>query len=195
WIFQLSFLGPVLGRNDIAITLRSGSAAELMAALTSLQIDLVLTNAAPETDALSPYIVQRIDEQPVSLIGVPAQCAGDLGVTELLGERPLILPTKTSGLRVTLDAVIDRLGVKPQIVAEVDDMAMVRLLAREGIGLAVIPPIVVLDELRSGQLVEAGRLTGLGETFYAITMERKFPNPVVRELLQTPLSVAEQPVN
>jgi LysR family transcriptional activator of nhaA len=35
---------------------------------------------------------------------------------------------------------------------EVDDMAMMRLLAREGVGLAVLPPIVVRDELASGEL-------------------------------------------
>jgi len=65
----------------------------------------------------------------------------------------------------------------------VDDMAMIRLLARADAGLAVIPPIVVQDELQSGQLVEAARLDGLRENFLAVTLQRRFPNPLLAEVL------------
>jgi LysR family transcriptional activator of nhaA len=74
------------------------------------------------------------------------------------------------------DALCDRLEVSPQIAAEVDDMAMMRLLAREGAGLAVIPPIVVKDEIKSGELIEAHVLDDLVETFYSVTTRRRFPN-------------------
>jgi LysR family transcriptional activator of nhaA len=63
-------------------------------------------------------------------------------------------------------------------------MAMLRLLAREDIGLAVIPPIVVRDELTSGKLVEVAQLDGISEHFLAVTRERRFPNPLIAELLQ-----------
>ena len=55
---------------------------------------------------------------------------------------------------------------------------------REGIGLAVLPPIVVKDELASGSLVEADPLPGIAETFYAVTIARRFPNPLLRALIQ-----------
>jgi LysR family transcriptional activator of nhaA len=64
-------------------------------------------------------------------------------------------------------------------------MAMMRLLAREGVGLAVIPPIVVKDELESGALVNAENLPGITETFFAVTARRRYPNPIVRELLES----------
>jgi LysR family transcriptional activator of nhaA len=60
---------------------------------------------------------------------------------------------------------------------------MLRLLAREDIGLAVVPPIVVKDELATGRLIEAAQLPSLRETFYAVTLERRFPNPLLRTLL------------
>ena len=63
-------------------------------------------------------------------------------------------------------------------------MAMLRLLAREDIGLAVVPPIVVRDELEAGTLVELRRLPDLKERFYAITLARKFPNPLLAALLK-----------
>ncbi len=63
-------------------------------------------------------------------------------------------------------------------------MAMMRLLAREGAGLAVLRPIVVRDELESGILVETARLPTLTEIFFGVTVERRFPNPLLAELLK-----------
>lgn len=65
-------------------------------------------------------------------------------------------------------------------------MAMLRLMARENAGLAVIPPIVVRDELAAGLLVEAAGLEGLRESFFAVTRERRFPNPLLAALLAPP---------
>jgi LysR family transcriptional activator of nhaA len=103
----------------------------------------------------------------------------------LLADNPIILPSLESGVRTSFDALADRLGVRPRIAAEVDDMAMIRLMAREDVGLAVVPPIVVNDELKNGLLREASRLPGLQETFYAVTQARRFPNPLVKQLLKT----------
>ena len=75
------------------------------------------------------------------------------------------------------------MGIQPNIIAEVDDMAMMRLLAREDVGLAIVPPIVVKDELASKRLVEAARFPQLSEAFFAVTLSRRFPNPLLRELL------------
>ena len=62
-------------------------------------------------------------------------------------------------------------------------MAMIRLLAREDVGLAVAPPIVLRDELASGLLVEAPHPLPIAETFHAVTVERRFPNPLLATLL------------
>src|SRR5690606_16631101 len=56
-----------------------------------------------------------------------------------------------------------------------DDMAMLRLFAREGKALALVPPVVVRDEIDSGELVETHRIPQPKETFYAITQSRRIP--------------------
>jgi LysR family transcriptional activator of nhaA len=182
--FQMQFLRPLIGRRDVEVVLRSGSQPELLRGLEAMALDVVLTNLAPARDAASRYLIQRIDEQPVSLIGTPER----LGPTprplrDLLSEIPLILPTPETALRAGFDALIARLEISPQIAAEADDMAMLRLLVREDAGLAVIPPIVVRDELDNGRLTEAARLDGITETFLAVTLERRFPNPLLADLL------------
>jgi LysR family transcriptional activator of nhaA len=181
--FQMGFLRPILGAPDIDIILRSGSPAELLQALQSLKLDVVLTNQAAQSDALTPFVSHRLTEQQVSLVGPPARVIGKPTLHQLLAAHPVILPTTDSSVRTGFDALMARLGIRPQIAAEVEDMAMMRLLAREGIGLAVLPPIVVKEELASGLLIEADELPGIVEAFYAITVERRFPNPILQRLL------------
>ena len=154
-----------------------------MRALEALALDIVLTNQPPARDAASPYLVQALSEQPVSLVGPPRRDPAPQSLAEMLGTEPLILPTPESALRAAFDALLARLGIVPRIAAEADDMAMLRLLAREHRGLAVLPAVVVRDELASGLLVERARLDGISEQFLAITLQRRFPNPLVAEIL------------
>lgn len=182
--FQLGFLRPVLGRGDVEVVLRSGGQGELLRTLERLELDVVLVNDPPASDAAVPFVSHRLAEQRVSLVGTPERL-GEGGTLEaLLATRPVIVPTPGSGIRRGFDALANRLGVRPQLAAEVDDMAMMRLLAKEGVGLAVLPPIVVEGELESGVLVEIDRLPGITETFHAVTVERRFPNTLVGALLR-----------
>ena len=181
--FQIGFLRPLLGRQDVDLILRSGSSGDLLRALEALNLDVVLLTQPPQHDAVSRFVAHRLAEQRVSLIGTPDRVSQGVRLERLLVDHPVILPTADSGIRTGFDAWMERLDIRPQIAAEVDDMAMMRLLAREGVGLAVLPPIVVQDELASGLLLEAAPLPDLAETFYAVTMERQFPNPLVRALL------------
>lgn len=182
--FQIAFLRPVLGREDVEVVLRSGGLRDLMAALEGHRLDVVLVNREPARDAASPWVAHRIAEQPVALYGTPSRlgAGGDLGA--LLDAHPLVLPTVDSGVRNDFDALAERLGLRPRIAAEVDDMAMLRLLAREDVGLALVPPVVVQDELRSGALVEAASPPGLVERFFALTAPRRFPNPLLAALIE-----------
>ena len=182
--FQLAFLRPLLDREDVELVLRSGGLAELLAGLEAHRLDVVLADILPPRDQASPWIAHAIAEQPLSLVGSPARASGDLAT--LLAREPLIVPTIESSIRQGFDALADRLGVHPKLAAEIDDMAMLRLFARADIGLTVVPPIVVADELEAGELVEAAQLPELRERFHALTLRRRFPNPLLRELLERP---------
>jgi len=183
--FQMRFLAPLIGRDDVEVVLRSGTQPILLRALEAMSIDVLLTNLVPARDAASPYLVRRIAEQPVSLVGTRSRLAlAAQGLSRLLATAPLILPTPETALRAGFDAMIERMGIVPRIAAEADDMAMLRLLARSDAGVAVIPPIVVQDELAGGLLYELFQLPDLAEVFYAVTIRRTFPNPLLAEVLE-----------
>ncbi|MDP5084537.1 MAG: LysR family transcriptional regulator [Yoonia sp.] len=181
--FQIEFLRPLLGQADVELVLRSGTLVELLQGLETLSLDVVLTNRAPAHDAMSSFVTQPISDQTVSLIGTPKRLAGNASLAMLLSENPVIVPTEDSPVRAGFDRLCTRLDVSPTLAAEVDDMAMMRLLAREDIGLAVLPPIAVKNELSNGMLVEANHQLGLTESFHAVTIARKFPNPLLGTLL------------
>lgn len=181
--FQIEFYGPLLANPEIELILSSGSMAELLQRLESYQLDVVLTNTAPARDGATSWVSHLISEQPVSLIGSARFDDGGRTLAELLNQEPLLLPSLESNIRIAFDALIERLGVAVSVKAEVNDMTMLRLVARERIGLAVVPPIVVKDELDQGVLKVVREIPDITETFYAVTVKRTFPNPLIRELL------------
>lgn len=181
--FQIGFLRPLLTRPDVEVIVRSGTMVDLVQGLEALNLDVALTNQPPAQDASGSLVVHRLDEQTVSLVGRPDQIGSGASLSKLMKTNPIVLPTPGSSVRTDFDALMARHDLRPQIAAEVDDMAMMRLFVREGVGLAVLPPIVVTDELEAGHLSEALPLPGIIETFYAVTLRRKFPNPLVQDLL------------
>jgi len=181
--FQLAFIQPLLGRDDVDLVLRAGRLDDLLRALEAHHLDVVLANSAPARDVATPWVAHTLAEQPVSLVGRPKRGVRKRPLAEILASERLVLPSIETGIRVAFAAMADRLGVTLRIAAEVDDMAMLRLLARERVGLAVVPNIVVRDELASGALTTIAELPGIVETFYAITLRRRFPNPLLPALL------------
>jgi LysR family transcriptional activator of nhaA len=182
--FQIGLLRPFVNRTDIELVVRSGSMRELLAQLDTLALDVVLSNLLPPTDAETPRTSRVLDEQPVSLVGRRVGRRRKFRFPDDLRDTPILLPSLSSELRVAFDLLLAQAGIRPLIVAEVDDMAMLRLLARESPGVALVPPVVVVDELERGILVEYCSLPQIRERFYAITRTRRFPNPLVRELLE-----------
>ncbi|QUJ75810.1 LysR family transcriptional regulator [Sulfitobacter albidus] len=175
--FQLQFLRPALGRCEVI--LKSGGAGMLLEMLEALGLDVVLSTAPPDVATAGRFTTHAIAAQPVGLHGAPARLAHD-SLRDLLSTEPLILPT--GAIRIGFDSLLARLGVTPTIAAEVDDMAMVRLLAREDAGVALAPDVVLADEIASGRIATAPFDLDLTERFYAITVPRGFPHPLLAEL-------------
>lgn len=181
--FQLAFLRPALEGQRVQLTLQSGPLPELLTHLEDFTLDLVLSTQPVSEPGLRTLHSHLIAEYPVSLIATPRWKLPRQPFPHNLADAPLLLPGRQSLVRAAFEAVLAAADVRPLLAAEVDDMAMLRLLAREGLGIALVPPVVVQDELRSGKLRQLLRVPGLQMPFYAITAERRFPHPVVSQLL------------
>jgi LysR family transcriptional activator of nhaA len=177
--FQRSFVRPLLARAETPLHLSAGSHAELLARLELHALDVVLSNQP--ADPGTPFRTRRLARQPASVVSSSPMphfaFPGDLLA------RPLILPGPASGLRVEFEALCERAGVRPRVLAEVDDMATLRLLARDTSAFVLVPSVVVVDELREGRLHELCVVPGVAESFHAITVARRFEHPLLKPLL------------
>lgn len=185
--FQMEFLRPLVGRADVELIVRSGTMRDLLAQLEAHELDVVLANSAPQRDARTVLRSHLLDQQPVSLVGHRKARMHKFRFPDDLRTVPVLLPSLDSEVRVAFDRLLELAGIRPNILAEVDDMAMLRLLAREGTGVTLVPPIVVRDELAAGILVELFRIPNLDERFYAVVQKRRFPSRLLAELLARPL--------
>jgi len=183
--FQLQWLRPLLARGDLQVILHSGTLRELLAQLGAHQLDVVLANDAVPRDRAAGWHSTLIAQQPVSLISAkPRGRRRAFTFPDDLQGADLLLPGGQGAVRAAFDRLIQAAGIVPRVLAEVDDMAMLRLLARETGALALVPPVVVADELKSGLLVERCSIPQLVESFHAITVGRRFPHPLLAHVLE-----------
>ncbi|HEX7630960.1 MAG TPA: LysR family transcriptional regulator, partial [Lacunisphaera sp.] len=97
--FQLEFLKPALHRAEIEVVIRSGGQRELLAALHSHEIDLVLSNSPARRDVETPWHSHLLAEQGVGLVGVPAWKKKRMRFPEDFQDVPVILPSLESNTR------------------------------------------------------------------------------------------------
>jgi LysR family transcriptional activator of nhaA len=182
--FQENFVRPLLSRTDVELVLHSGALSDLLARLSVHTVDVVLSNSPVKADAAHPWRCRRIARQPISLVGRPRRKGRAFRYPEELAEVPLLLPGRDNEIRAGFDLMCEQAGLRCKVLAEVDDMAMMRLLARDTDAVALLPAVVVRDELLSGALQEYAVIPHLFESFYAITVQRHFEPPLLKALLQ-----------
>lgn len=181
--FQENFLRPLLMRTDVELVLHSGNLLDLLARLRVHSLDLILSSQRVHASTDNPWRCQRIARQPVSLVGKPRLKRNAFRFPAELAEVPLLLPGRDNDIRAGFDLMCEQLGIRYRLRAEVDDMALLRLLARDSDSVALLPTVVVQDELRSGSLVEYSIVPDLHENFYAISIQRQFSPPLLKALL------------
>lgn len=181
--FQRGFLAPLVGEAGVELVLHSGSLGELLASLGTHTLDLVLSNRRVQEDVENAWRCRLIARQRVSLMGPPRR-GRPFRFPDDLAEVRLVLPSRDSAIRTAFDVICDQFGLRLNIAAEVDDMAMLRLIARDSDAVALVPAVVVVDELRDGTLEEYATVPHLHEEFYAISVRRQYQHPLLRPLLE-----------
>jgi LysR family transcriptional activator of nhaA len=190
--FQENFIRPVLDRDDVELVLVSGSLTELLARLRVHSLDLVLSNQRVHASATDPWRCRRIARQPVSLVGAPRP--SPFRFPDDLARVPLLLPGRDNDIRAGFDLRCEQLGIRYRVRAEADDMALLRLLARDSESIALLPSVVIQDELQVGRLVEHAVVPDLYESFYGVTVKRHYEPALVHELLaRTPSEILQPP--
>lgn len=180
--FVDSFLAPLLPARDVRLVVQSRGIAELLDGLAAHTLDVVLSNINVAVNPSRPWQARLLARQPVSVIGPPGRKPRGR-FPQGFEKGRWVLPSAPSETRAAFDAYCSLAQFEPDVLAEVEDMAMLRLLARDSGAYAILPPVVVRDELRRGELREYLALPDVTENFYAVTVKRSYQPAALRALL------------
>ncbi len=180
---QFDFIQPLLAAAETRVVVVAGPLDQLARQLQEHTLDLVLSNIPLRADQEIGVFNHLLGEVPVYLVGRTAPKARRGPFPRFLAGQPLFLPSHQSHVRADFDALLAAAGVEPDVRAEVDDMALLRLLALSGQGLALVSKIVVERELRSREIGFMFRVPRLAERFYALTVRKRFENAWIGEIV------------
>jgi LysR family transcriptional activator of nhaA len=158
---------------------------DLLADLSVHKLDLVLADS-PLNPALNIRAYNHtLGESPVSFFAAKDQVERWLdGFPDSLEAAPMLMPTSSSALRRTLDLWFERIGVKPRIVAEIEDRALMKTFGEGGAGIFTSPQAVEHDVLAKYDVGVIGRTDEVTERFYAISAERRIKHPAVSAITE-----------
>lgn len=172
-------------RLDHAVRLRcvEGTFDELLAALAVHHVDVVIADAP-----IGPAVNVKAYNHQLGECGVALFGRSDLverygeGFPESLDGAPILLPTEKTALRRSMMQWFQTQGVRPRVVAEFDDSALMMSFGANGDGLFPAPVVVAEDiELRY-PVERLATLQGVEQRFFAISVERRIKHPAVQAI-------------
>jgi len=171
--------------EPVQLVCREGKTDDLMASLAVQGFDLVITDAP-----LAPHLRVRafnhlLGESPVSFFAAPELAMRvKKDFPKSLDGAPMLLPTDNTTLRRSLEQWFERLDIRPRVVAEIEDTALMKVFGHHGSGIFPAPSILA-EELRQQHKVRrVGMAEDLVERFYAITVERRIKHPAVAAITE-----------
>ena len=96
-----------------------------------------------------------------------------------LDKAPFVAPADGTALRHSLDAWFERHGVRPRIIGEIEDSALLNTFGQAGAGVFAAPSVVEREVTRQYQVRVIGRTVDIRERYYAISAERRLKHPAV----------------
>ncbi|MRV73103.1 transcriptional activator NhaR [Duganella sp. FT92W] len=158
----------------------------LLADLALNKLDVVLTDRAVRATPSLRVFSHLLMESQMQLYGVPKLARRYRRNFPLsLHGAPLLMPTRNNALRGRIDAWFVQHGVRPDVVGEFEDNAMLNTFGRNGMGLFFAPAVLAQDMREQFDVDLVGQAPELREQFYAISNERKIKHPAVEAILES----------
>ncbi len=173
-------LEPGLGLPGARLEVRDGEVDTLLRELEAHRLDLVLSDApVPTGRALRAYN-HALGECGTTFFAAPALVARlRPPFPACLDGAPLLLPASGTPLRRTLDEWLDRLGLRPVVVGEVADSALLKAFGQAGAGIFAAPTAVADAVVAQHGVAVVGTADDVVERFWALSGERRIRHPAV----------------
>ena len=180
-----ALLEPVLGTPHLRLVCHEGEFEQLLSELALHHLDLVLAGQAAPRNPNLRLFGERLVDAPVEWYG-PARLIGKTErdrFPQSLNDLPVLLPTGHSALRTTLEHWFASQGLRPRVVGEFEDSALLAVFAARGLGVFPVSRLGADDIglMRGLRLLGGG--DGVREEIHAIRSRRGQHHPLVHKLM------------
>jgi LysR family transcriptional activator of nhaA len=180
-----ALLAPILETPALRLLCHEGEFEQLLAELAMHHLDLVLAGQPAPPNPNLRLTSELLVESPVEWYGPSAlvQKAAVVGFPQSLGKLPVLLPTGHSALRPRLDRWFEAQGLRPHIVGEFEDSALLAVFAARGLGVFPVSRFGAADVALMRGLRLLGRCDGVLEEIHAIRSRRGEHHPLVMQVV------------
>ena len=180
---QLAYrlLEPAVAVGEpLRIVCREGRLERLLTELAVHRLDLVIADTPlPATLDVRAYN-HRLAESGMSFVAAPAlaaRCAKKF--PDCLAELPLLVPGEDSSARLKLMRWLEKVRLRPKIVGEFDDSALMTAFGQAGVGVFPVPTVVEAEIVAAYGVKILGRSAEARTEYFAISAERRVTHPCV----------------
>ncbi|MBY0452912.1 MAG: LysR family transcriptional regulator, partial [Bdellovibrionaceae bacterium] len=181
--FQFKFIEPLIHEVDVKFDITTGDQANLIQMLTEHQLDVVLSSRNADPDHKTQLHSHVLSKSPLLFVMSRSTAPKRiLNLHSILQSHSLFIPGRHFEAKPELDAYIEKFkGIR--IAGEVDDVALLRILALRSGEVVVMPEMGIRNDIESGDVKVLLKMTSVEQRFYAITRQKKEPNADVRLLI------------
>jgi LysR family transcriptional regulator, transcriptional activator of nhaA len=180
----LHLMQPVLQAPQLRLTCHVDELADLLGDLALHRLDVVLADRpVPQNPNLKVYS-HSLGSSALAWYAPPAlAAAARRGFPKSLETVPVLLPTPSASVRGRLDQWFEREGVRPRVLGEFEDSALLKTFGASGLGVFPAVALVHDDLVARYGVRRIGACEGVEEHFFAIGTEKKVRHPLVERLL------------
>lgn len=166
--------------QQVRLSCSEGDITKLVADLAIHKLDVVLSDTPIDPTMKIKAYSHLLRESEVVLMGAKSFAKRFRnGFPNSLTDAPFLLPMKNTILRRSLDYWFDELGIRPNVIGEFEDSAMLKLMGSKEAGVFPVPK-VIRKEVETMYGVEfIATIPSITERFYALSVERKIKHPAV----------------
>lgn len=170
----------------VHVVCREGKHLELLAELTVHRLDVVFSDAPA-----SPTVRVRVFNHLLGECGLSFFATPDVApeyrrkFPMSLEDAPLLVPTEKTAVRRDLEQWFHTEGIRPRIVGEFDDTALMKVIGQGGIGLFPAPTAIENEVCRQYKVRVVGRTDAVRERYYAISVKRRLAHPAVLAICES----------
>lgn len=177
-------LAPVLNSPKLRLQCFEDNPDDLLAALALHRLDVVLSDRLPAPNPNLKLYTHRLGSSSLSWYAPPSLAAqAKKGFPQSLAELPVLVPTHHAAVRQQLDRYFEGLGIRPRVVGEFQDSALLKTFGASGLGVFPAVDRVHDDVVARYGVVRIGAAEGVEETVYALCTEKRVQHPLVAQLL------------